>query len=142
MSEKETKKIQLSVLKQQVEVGMKKDELAVYYGLPVTQMTKVLQQAGLKIRKFHKPAFVLENDLEATEKVDNLQSVSSTESVEEKVEESISETTTTEDFSSVDTSAPAPWSTIEEEEAPETLGDALGLTKEADVQEDKVESAE
>ena len=120
---------------------MKKDELAVYYGLPVTQMTKVLQQAGLKIRKFHKPAFVLENDLEATEKVDNLQSVSSTESVEEKVEESISETTTTEDFSSVDTSAPAPWSTTEEE-APETLGDALGLTKEADVQEDKVESAE
>ncbi len=73
MSEvKETKKIVLSVLAKQVEDGMKKVELAKFYGLPMTQMTKVLQQAGLKIRKFHLPAFVLENDLVASEEVANL----------------------------------------------------------------------
>lgn len=42
-----------------VEAGWKKKALANHYGLPVMQMTKVLQQAGLTIRKFHEPKFVL-----------------------------------------------------------------------------------
>lgn len=72
MSEKVTKKIVLSELTKQIEDGMKKVDLAAFYGLPVTQMTKVLQQAKLKIRKFHLPAFVLENDLDASGEVANL----------------------------------------------------------------------
>lgn len=52
--------INLETLTEQVNVkGMKKKELADHYGIPVTQMTKALQAAGLKIRKFHHPAFVL-----------------------------------------------------------------------------------
>lgn len=52
--------INLETLTEQVNVkGMKKAELAKYYGIPVTQMTAALKQAGLKIRKFHHPAFVL-----------------------------------------------------------------------------------
>jgi hypothetical protein len=39
--------------------GWKKPQLAEHYGLPVAQMTKVLQQTGLKIRKFHQPKFVI-----------------------------------------------------------------------------------
>ena len=56
---KETVQINLKTLTQQVQNGMKKVELADYYKLPMLQMTKVLQQAGLKIRKFHAPAFTL-----------------------------------------------------------------------------------
>ena len=51
--------INLKTLIQQVQDGMKKVELAEHYKLPVLQMTKVLKQAGLKIRKFHAPAFTL-----------------------------------------------------------------------------------
>lgn len=46
-------------LEQKVQEGWKKKALAEHYGLPVAQMTKVLQQAGLRIRKFHAPKFVL-----------------------------------------------------------------------------------
>ena len=61
---REPKKVILSVLKKQVEEGMKKDELAKFYGLPVMQMTKLLKSAGLEIRKFRRPSFVLINDTE------------------------------------------------------------------------------
>ena len=64
---KETKKISLSELKSLVEGGMKKDAIAAHYNLPMTQVTTLLKQAGLKIRKFHKPAFILEDDLEKEE---------------------------------------------------------------------------
>lgn len=66
MSEKkkEPVKIILSVLKKQVEEGMKKKELAEYYGIPETQMTKALKAAGLKIRKFHLPSFKLVEETE------------------------------------------------------------------------------
>ena len=57
-----TKQISLSELKQKVEDGWKKNQLAEYYGLPMVQMTKLLQKAGLKIRKFHAPAFELIDD--------------------------------------------------------------------------------
>ena len=51
--------ISKSDLTQKVNDGWKKPQLAEYYGLPVTQITQALQQAQLKIRKFHKPKFVL-----------------------------------------------------------------------------------
>lgn len=51
--------IRPSVVKQQIEDGMKKKELADYYGLPMTQMTKVLQQLGLRIKQNHLPKFVI-----------------------------------------------------------------------------------
>lgn len=51
--------IDIKVLTEQVNNGMKKAELAEFYGIPVTQMTSALKQAGLKIRKFHHPKFVL-----------------------------------------------------------------------------------
>lgn len=80
---KEPVKIVPSVLKEQVEKGMKKKELADYYNLPMTQMTKVLQQAKLKIRKFHEPKFVFveetqelcNNDLEISTEEQNVISI-------------------------------------------------------------------
>jgi hypothetical protein len=56
---KEQVQINVETLTQQVNDGMKKPELAKFYGIPVTQMGAALKQAGLKIRKFHAPAFVL-----------------------------------------------------------------------------------
>ena len=54
--------VTVSDLTQKVNEGWKKPQLATYYGLPMTQVTKLLQQAGLKIRKFHLPKFVLVDD--------------------------------------------------------------------------------
>lgn len=49
-------------LSTKVEAGWKKTQLAEHYGIPVTQMTKALQAAGLQIRKFHTPKFELVDD--------------------------------------------------------------------------------
>lgn len=57
-------KISLTTLKKQVEDGMKKSQLAEHYGMSELQVGKLLKQAGLRIRKFHKPAFELVNDEE------------------------------------------------------------------------------
>ena len=54
---KEPVKIILSKLKEQVEEGMKRKELAEYYGIAEVQMAKALKSAGLRIRKFHLPSF-------------------------------------------------------------------------------------
>lgn len=51
--------INVSTLRQQVEEGWKKVRLAEHYGLPVAQMTQVLKDAGLRIRKFHAPKYIL-----------------------------------------------------------------------------------
>ena len=65
MSEKkEPKKILLTELKKQVEEGMKLKPLAEYYEIPVAQMKRVLKQAGLKIRSFRSPQYVLIDDEE------------------------------------------------------------------------------
>jgi len=56
--------IKPSVLREQVEQGMKLDALAEYYGLPKSQMKKALQQLGLKIRRFHEPKFVIVSEEE------------------------------------------------------------------------------
>lgn len=54
--------IRKSVIEAQIEAGMKKKELAEYYGLPMLQMTKVLQQLGLRIKQNHLPKFVIVDD--------------------------------------------------------------------------------
>lgn len=88
--------INLSTLRQQVQEGWKKTKLAEHYELPVAQMTQVLKQAGLKIRKFHAPKFILVDDSleEATEGIVeevgediNLGSEVATKEVVETVEE-------------------------------------------------------
>lgn len=55
----EVVEIKPSVLRQQVEDGMKLKPLAEHYNLPVTQMKKVLQQLDLTIRKFQHPKFII-----------------------------------------------------------------------------------
>ena len=83
---KETVQINLKTLTQQVQDGMKKVELADYYKLPMLQMTKVLQQAGLKIRKFHAPAFTLITE-EVIEDVVAGEAVADVNDIEVKEEE-------------------------------------------------------
>jgi hypothetical protein len=51
-----------SVLKKQVEEGMKLDALAKHYGLPKTQMKNALKQLGLKIRRLQEPKFVFADE--------------------------------------------------------------------------------
>lgn len=64
--------INIATLTKQVEEGKKKDELATIYGLSVLQMGKALKEAGLKIRKFHAPAFKLvrEEEINTTQEVE------------------------------------------------------------------------
>lgn len=79
-----------SVLREQVEQGMKLDALAEHYELPKTQMKKALQQLGLKIRKLHEPKFVFaeeENNTQAQHQ----------EVVEEPVETTNNTTTVVEE---------------------------------------------
>lgn len=98
---KETVKIDPVVLKQQVEDGMKKDVLAKHYGISVLQMGKALKAQGLKIRKFHAPAFEFVTSEEAvTETVEEVITDSKTEEVEETVETTETEESTTMDASS------------------------------------------
>ena len=58
-SNTEVRKISKAELTRLVNEGKKKDEISSYYGLNNAQTTKLLQSAGLKIRKFHKPTFTL-----------------------------------------------------------------------------------
>lgn len=131
MSEvKETKKIVLSVLTKQVEDGMKKVELAKFYGLPMTQMTKVLQQAGLKIRKFHLPSFVLENDLVASEKAANLAPIAPETVVSEEapVAEVVAEEAAATEEAPAEEVAPVAnggWGDVTEEKEDDTLENLL-----------------
>ena len=52
--------INKEIIAAQVEAGWKKDVLAKHYELPVASITSILKTLGLKIRKFHKPAFVID----------------------------------------------------------------------------------
>lgn len=54
--------VTVSDLTTKVNEGWKKDALAEHYGLPVTQMTQLLKDAGLRIRKFHRPKYELVDD--------------------------------------------------------------------------------
>lgn len=68
------------VLEQQVQEGWKKNALAEHYGLPVAQMTKVLKDCGLTIRKFHAPKYVL-----VSEDVNENTAVNDTEVIEDVI---------------------------------------------------------
>ena len=61
MSDRKPVVINPETLKSQVESGMKRKELAQFYNIPESQMKLALHQQGLKIRKFHHPAFVFES---------------------------------------------------------------------------------
>jgi len=52
-------KIVPSVLRAEINEGMKLIQLAEKYNLPVMQMKAVLKQLGLQIRRFHLPKFVI-----------------------------------------------------------------------------------
>ena len=90
---KETISINVATLTKQVEEGMKKAALAEHYGIPVSQMTAALKQAGLKIRKFHAPAFVLVTDDVATEEIDNPATTEVADAPEEVAEEAVTAAT-------------------------------------------------
>lgn len=51
----------------QIQKGWKKDKLAKHYDLPATQIAGILTHLGLKIRKFHKPSFVIVSATEVEE---------------------------------------------------------------------------
>ena len=67
------REITISDLKSKVNEGWKKQALAEHYGLPMAQMTKLLQTAGLKIRKFHAPLYILVDDTVAGETIEVLE---------------------------------------------------------------------
>lgn len=75
-------KIKPSVLKEQIDNGMKMKELAEHYGLPVAQMKNVLKTLGLEIRKFRKPLWVIEEEPEVT----NLEEIEDTPEPQAEVE--------------------------------------------------------
>lgn len=75
-------KIKPSVLKEQIDNGMKMKELAEHYGLPVAQMKNVLKTLGLEIRKFRKPLWVIEEEPE----VSNLEEIEDTPEPQAEVE--------------------------------------------------------
>lgn len=78
--------INVETLTNQVNEGMKKVELAKFYNIPVSQMGNALKGAGLKIRKFHAPAFVLvSGEAEAISSEDIEQDVTETTEVVEVV---------------------------------------------------------
>lgn len=76
-----------SVLREQVEQGMKLDALAEHYRLPKTQMKKALQQLGLKIRKLHEPKFVFAEEENNTHQEVIEESVETTNNTTTAVEE-------------------------------------------------------
>lgn len=80
--------IRKSVIEAQIEAGMKKKELAEHYELPMTQMTKVLQQLGLRIKQNHHPKFVIVDDTvtEATESVVDISEIPTSQVLEAVVD--------------------------------------------------------
>ena len=68
---------------------MKKDALAAHYGLNISQMGAALKAQGLKIRKFHAPAFVFVTDDVATEEIDNPATTEVADAPEEVAEEAV-----------------------------------------------------
>ena len=58
------REIRLSELTAYVQEGKKKEDIMEIYGLKSAQVTKLMQEAVLTFRKFHKPAFTLIRDVE------------------------------------------------------------------------------
>ncbi len=84
---KESVKIDPLVLASQVEQGMKKNTLAEYYGLNMAQMGNALKAQGLKIRKFHAPAFEFVTNSIAIEEISNTTSEEINVEIQEEIEE-------------------------------------------------------
>lgn len=89
-TEQQPVKISVALLAEQVESGMKRKELAEFYGLSEAQMAKALKQAGLRIRSFRRPVFSLlyETEIETESSVneDTLQQDSEIEPIPVEVE--------------------------------------------------------
>jgi len=79
--------IKKSTLAKQVEDGMKKDALAEHYGVKVAEMTRILKQAGLKIRKFHVPSYEFVDDTNEEGNKVTEQVVEQAEELQETTEE-------------------------------------------------------
>lgn len=62
MENQEKVQISLSKLEKQINSGMKKKEIAEFYGLPESNVAKILKDNGLQIRKFHVPKYVIVDD--------------------------------------------------------------------------------
>ncbi len=111
-----TVKINIATLTKQVEEGMKKPALATLYGLSQVQMGKALKDAGLKIRKFHAPAFELVSDDTTDSVIDsaepaNLDAPVEEEEVATELEETVIEETATEDSAEESTTEEVTWTT-------------------------------
>ncbi len=59
LTKKPATEVSKAKLTAMVDSGLKKDQIAECFGLNMAQTTKLLKSAGLKIRKFHEPAFTL-----------------------------------------------------------------------------------
>lgn len=78
-------------LTNKVQEGWKKKALAEHYGLSVMQMTQLLKDAELTIRKFHAPKYILVDEvaevaqfsLDANEQVEAMIPVSTVETISE-----------------------------------------------------------
>ena len=94
MSEtRQPREISLSELTRLVDEGMKMKPLAEYYGLPVSQMQQVMKSAGLRIRSFRAPQFVLIDDTkEVTEEQEEVEVEEAPEVEPTEVEEVIQPT--------------------------------------------------
>lgn len=67
MENQEKVQISLSKLEEQINSGMKRKEIAEFYGLPESNVAKILKDNGLQIRKFHEPKYVIVDDRENSE---------------------------------------------------------------------------
>lgn len=118
MADREPIPIRVEELTELINSGMKKKELAEHYGLPVAQMTKVLQQTGLRIRKFHRPKFVIIE-------VENLIEESVETPIEERVEEVLRENLPPEWTASVPDNIPSEFETLDNLSSTEPTSDVV-----------------
>jgi hypothetical protein len=81
----ETKKqVTATEFTEKVNAGMKRSELAEYYGLPETNIAAILKQLGLTIKKTQTPKYVLIDDRPKAES-NNLPDYTSEEPTSERI---------------------------------------------------------
>lgn len=86
----EVVKIIPSVIRQQIDEGMKMDDLANHYKLPKSQIKRILQTLGLQIRKFHRPKFEIVQEEEITGNIMDTSNLDNTD-IQDIVEEALDE---------------------------------------------------
>ena len=77
-------------LRAKVEEGWKKKTLAEHYGLPVAQMTRVLKDLGLTIRKFPAPKYEIIRDTPVVEELQSME-VATGDMIEEMQDEMVAD---------------------------------------------------